>query len=81
VVPAIVLVLLGPLFMVFSFNVTRSSLSEAVARYWPFCFASLIVVLIALFLCRKQVAPVVAAVTDVDDESAAGTDSGSLADD
>jgi hypothetical protein len=65
-VPAIVLMVLGPVFMLFSFHIIPYRLRWFMARYWPLVLLSLAILLIVLFLCRKQVAPVVAAVTDDD---------------
>jgi hypothetical protein len=70
-VPAIVLMVLGPVFMLFSFRIIPVNLRSFMADHWFLVLLSLAVVLVVLFICRKKVAPVVAAVTD-DDEDVPG---------
>ena len=65
-VPAIVLMVLGPVFMLFSFRIIPYRLRWFMAQYWPLVLLSLAILLVVLFLCRNQVAPAVAAVTDDD---------------
>jgi hypothetical protein len=68
-VPAIVLMVLGPVFMLFSFHIRRQRLFSLLAQYWLLVLLSFAVVLVVLFLFRKQVAPAIAAVTDDDDDT------------
>jgi hypothetical protein len=70
-VPAILLVGLGVLFLLFSFHIIPHPLGWYVTQFWPFILAAAVAVLLALFFTRKKVAPIVAAVTDEsgDDET------------
>jgi hypothetical protein len=68
-VPAIVLMVLGPVFMLFSFHIIPYRLRSFMADHWLVVLLSLAVVLVVLFLCRKKVAPAVTAVTDDDEDT------------
>jgi hypothetical protein len=70
-VPAIVLMVLGPVFMLFSFHIVPYRLRSFMADHWVIVLFALAVLLVVLFVCRKQVAPAIAAVTDDDVDSPA----------
>jgi uncharacterized membrane protein YoaK (UPF0700 family) len=72
-VPAVVLMVLGPVFLLFSFHIIPYRLRSFMADHWFLVLFSLATVLVVLFLCRKQVAPAVVAVTVTDDDDDADT--------